>query len=339
MSGLYTRPLDSQLVTRAMDYLAAGPAEPAALVSAVCQQPGTPAFVAEHLAVALLAGDDRFRRQPDGRWSLASFTQTEVSERADFTYTMPAPRTRRAKVAAPAGQVDALGSLSFIVVDVETTGSRPSSGDRITEIGAVVVENGRVLEEERFEQLVNPGRPIPPMITRLTNISWEMVRDQPAFSSVCDRFLEMARGRVFVGHNAAFDWRFVSAEVQRARGEVLHGRKLCTVKLARRLLPFLPRRTLANVAQYYGVDMTAAHPGANTGRHRGADRALVAHTAAGDAVATAHVLLGLLRDARDQHGVEGWGDLEALLTPRVRSKRPKRRRSGPPTSVDRDTTA
>ena len=338
MSVLHTRPLDSQLVSRAIEYLAGGPAEPAALVSAVCQQPGTPAFVAEHLAVALLAGDDRFRRLSDGKWSLVPATQTQVRERAPFTYT---PGTSVSMASSPGhpSPGDALSSLSFVVVDVETTGGRPLSGDRITEIGAVIVENGRVLEEERFEHLVNPERPIPPMITRLTNISWDMVRDQPTFPSICDRFLALARGRVFVGHNAAFDWRFVSAEVQRACGLRLDGRTLCTVKLARTLLPFLPRRSLANVARHYGVEMTAYHPAHTGGRHRGEDRALVAHTAAGDAVATAHVLLGLLRDARDRHGVERWSDLTALTGARPRKKRSKVQKSGRPSSVDRDTTA
>ena len=265
-------------------------------------------------------------------------TQTQVRERAPFTYT-PGTSVSTALSPRQPGADDVLASLSFVVVDVETTGGRPWSGDRITEIGAVVVENGRVLEEERFEHLVNPERPIPPMITRLTNISWDMVRDQPTFPTICDRFLDLARGRVFVGHNAAFDWRFVSAEVQRACGLHLAGRTLCTVKLARRLLPFLPRRSLANVARHYGVEMTARHPDTVGGRHRGHDRALVAHTAAGDAVATAHVLLGLLRDARDQHGVERWGDLTALTAPRPRKTRSKVRKSGRPSSVDRDTTA
>lgn len=330
MSGLRLRPLDSQLVTRAIDYLAAGPAEPVALVSAVCQQPGTPAFVAEHLAVALLAGDERFQRQTDGRWSL-------VREPATRSYASPTTVTLSSKRVAP-GAADALSTLSFVVVDVETTGGSPWGGDRITEIGAVVVEKGQVFEEERFEQLVNPGRPIPPVVSRLTNISWDMVRDQPAFPEVCERFLELAKGRIFVAHNAGFDWRFVSAEVERASGKRLEGRRLCTVRLARKLLPWLARRSLANVARHYGVEMTSHHGQTRGGRHRGGDHALVAHTAAGDAVATAHVLLGLLRDARDR-GCESWSDLQALCSERPRKKkRGKVRKSGRPTSFDRDVT-
>jgi len=72
---------------------------------------------------------------------------------------------------------DELASLSYAVVDVETTGTSPWRGDRITEIAAIVVRDGVVAE--RFETLVNPERSIPPMITNLTQINWEMVKDAP----------------------------------------------------------------------------------------------------------------------------------------------------------------
>ena len=218
---------------------------------------------------------------------------------------------------SPCDGADMLASLSYVVVDVETTGTRPHAGDRVTEIAAVVVRNGEV--QEVFETLVNPQRPIPPFITALTNISWGMVKDAPVFRDVCDRLLAVMQGNVFVAHNAAFDWRFVTAEVARAQGLQLAGRQLCTVRLARKLLPQLRSRSLDNVAAYYGVDITA--------RHR----------AAGDAVATAHVLLGLLRDARER-GCESWPALEELVgrrKPRARRGRP----SAMPRPVDRDCGA
>ena len=212
---------------------------------------------------------------------------------------------------------DVLASLSYVVVDVETTGARPWSGDRITEIAAVVVRDGEI--REVFETLVNPQRPIPPMISALTNITWSMVKDAPVFRDVCERVLRVISGNVFVAHNAAFDWRFVTAEVNRASGQRLSGRQLCTVRLARKLLPHLRSRSLDHVAAYYGVEITA--------RHR----------AAGDAVATAHVLLGLLREARDR-GCESWPALEAMIA--RRKSRPRRGRpSALPRSVDRDCGA
>jgi DNA polymerase-3 subunit epsilon len=154
------------------------------------------------------------------------------------------------------------------------------------------------------------------MITALTNITWAMVKDAPRFRDVCDDLLGVMAGHVFVGHNAAFDWRFITSEVARASGQQLGGRQLCTVRLARKLLPHLRSRSLDSVAAYYGVEIGA--------RHR----------AAGDAVATAHVLLRLLRDARDR-GVERWPELDQMI--RRRKPRTKRgRRSAMPRPVDRD---
>jgi DNA polymerase III subunit epsilon len=101
---------------------------------------------------------------------------------------------------------------------------------------------------------------------------------------------------VFVAHNVSFDWRFVSAEVARSTGRELTGRRLCTVRLARRLLPQLRSRSLDWVANHYGVEIPDG----------------MRHRAAGDALATAHCLLRLLDDARD-HGCERWSELERLL--------------------------
>jgi DNA polymerase-3 subunit epsilon len=218
-----------------------------------------------------------------------------------------------------------------VVVDVETTGGRPHAGDRITEVAAVVVRDGEV--REVFETLVNPERPIPRFITQLTNISWEMVKDKPTFGEIAPRLVEFLAGHVFVAHNVGFDWRFISTEVQRTTGQVLDGRRLCTVRMSRRLLPQLPRRTLGHVAEHYGAYERAreyfdAHHGPGVEwRHR----------AAGDAVATAHCLLRLLQDA-EGCGCTTWEELDALLAARTGAA--KRRRPNPlPHSMDRDAGA
>jgi DNA polymerase-3 subunit epsilon len=138
------------------------------------------------------------------------------------------------------------------------------------------------------------------------------------FADVAEEVVSVLEGNVFVAHNAAFDWRFVSAELSRSAGKQLMGRRLCTVKLARKLLPHLPRRSLDYVARYYGVDIN--------GRHR----------AAGDALATAHCLLRMMDDLSGR-GCETWTDLEQLL--RVSSVKRRKRAPGLPTPVTRDTTA
>jgi DNA polymerase-3 subunit epsilon len=254
------------------------------------------------MAMSLLGEHPRFARTTNGAWRL--------SEPAS-----PVWRTRTVD------EEPLLSSLSFVVVDVETTGGRAYAGDRITEFAAVTVRDGAIVDV--FETLVNPERSIPPFISRLTNISWEMVRDKAPFRDVCDEVLRVLDGNVFVAHNAGFDWRFVSAEVARATGRELTGRRLCTVRLARRLLPQLRRRSLDWVARHYAVEI---EPGK---RHR----------AAGDAVATAHCLLRLLGDARD-HGCERWSELERFLSAgNAVKRRRKRRPPALPQPVSKDTTA
>ena len=204
--------------------------------------------------------------------------------------------------------------VAFAVVDVETTGISVRGGDRVTEVAAVVVEGGRI--ETAFHSLVNPQRPIPGYITALTGISNAMVRDAPRFDEIAGDLAQHLVGRVFVAHNARFDWNFLSAEfgrVANAPFDSLATGQLCTVRLARRLLSHLPRRNLDAVAAHYGIVID--------GRHR----------ADGDARATAKVLLGLLRDA-ERRGVESWQELDALLA--RRSARARRRRSALPQPSD-----
>lgn len=301
-SGLSARPEQTLLTSRALEFLAAGPADVVDLIGHICNLPGAPRIVAEHMANAMFAGRQEFARGDDGRW---------------FISAAPAEHDAFPEVAATLSPSDRLRHQSYVVVDVETTGARPYAGDRITEIAAVVVKNGEIAE--LFETLVNPQRTIPAFITRLTNISWEMVKDAPVFADIAPDLVGVLEGNVFVAHNAAFDWRFVSAELSRTAGRQLMGRKLCTVKLARKLLPQLPRRSLDHVARYYGVDITS--------RHR----------AAGDALATAHCLLRMIDDLADR-GCESWPDLEQLLGMSAAKKR-TRRAPAMPMPVSRDTTA
>ncbi|MEO8623223.1 MAG: 3'-5' exonuclease, partial [bacterium] len=203
----------------------------------------------------------------------------------------------------------------------EATGGQYSGNDRITEIAIVLVRDGAV--QHVWETLVNPERAIPPVVSRLTNITWAMVRDKAPFRDVCADVLRALDGHVFVAHNAGFDWRFLTAEVARASGRQLTGRRLCTVRLSKRVLPQLRRRSLDWLAMHYGVDIP---PGR---RHR----------AGGDALATAHCLIRLLDDARS-HGCERWSELERFLsTGNSKKKRRGRRARAMPHSVDTDTTA
>jgi DNA polymerase-3 subunit epsilon len=304
MRGVYSEPKDTLLTSRALDFLSAGPADVVDLIGHICNLPRAPRIVAEHMAHAMFAGRHEFVRHSDGRWMLA--------DPAAQPYGISRGRIDSCTPAA-----EALRDLSYVVVDTETTGGRAWSGDRITEIAAVVVRNGEIVEV--FETLVNPQRSIPPFVTRLTNITWDMVKDAPTFDCVVPDVMRVLEGKVFVAHNAMFDWRFVTAELTRSTGRRLGGRRLCTVRIAGKVLPQLSRRSLDHVARYYGVEI----------RRR--------HRAGGDALATAKCLLRMFSDLADR-GCDTWSDLETLLRmPAARRK--KRRASGLPTPVLRDTTA
>jgi DNA polymerase-3 subunit epsilon len=303
--GIYSEPEDTLLTTRALDYLSRGPADVVDLIGHICSLPGAPRIVAEHMAHAMFAGRPQFVRNADGRWMLADLTVKPYA----------ITRERARSHGHPAEE--SLSGLSYVVVDTETTGGQSSLGDRITEFAAVVVRGGEIVE--LYETLVNPQRSIPPFVTQLTNITWNMVKNAPTFDRIAPDVLRVLEGNVFVAHNATFDWRFITTEVSRSTGRQLRGRRLCTVKIARKVLPQLSRRSLDYVARYYGIEI----------RNR--------HRAAGDALATAKCLLRMMSDLADR-GCGTWGELQTLLrAPAVRRK--KRRPSGMPTPVTRDTTA
>ncbi|MGA0919858.1 MAG: PolC-type DNA polymerase III [Gemmatimonadaceae bacterium] len=189
-----------------------------------------------------------------------------------------------------------LHALPYVVVDVETTGGQPAMGDRVTEVAAVQVEQGRIAR--LYHSLVNPERPIPPYVARLTGISDAMVREAPTFAEIAGELAAHLAGRIFVAHNARFDLGFLGAEFARVAPtplDELLGGSLCTVRLARRVLGHLPRRNLDAVCHHYGV--------------RIADR----HRAAGDAEATAQVLVHLMDDL-SRHGIHTWDELERWLS-------------------------
>jgi len=272
--GLSAHP-QSTLLDRVLETLREGPRAAAALCHRVLGLPGAQEAVCERIAIALLGADPRVRQLADGRWGLVPEAQGSPL----------------------------LDEIAFAVVDVETTGMRAGASDRITEIAVVVVHGGR--REVVFDSLVNPGRPIPPAICAITNITNEMVQRAPTFAEVADQVLAALAGRVFVAHNARFDWGFISAEVRRARDLALDGPRLCTVRLARRLVQGVRSCGLDNLTQYFGF--------ANPARHR----------AAGDALVTADLLDRLLRLAQEE-GARTLQDLTVIATRRTRRARRKR---------------
>ena len=211
-------------------------------------------------------------------------------------------------------ELNELRSIPFAVVDTETTGGRPNTGDRIMEVAVIHVQDGQWTTA--LETLVNPQRPVSPWVSRLTGIRWEMLHESPTFGDVAERVRDTLEDRVFVAQNVRFDRRFLHAELTRATGKGLRGPQLCTVKLARKLLTHLRRRNLDALAWHYEVKIAQ--------RHR----------AGGDARATAEVLVRMLADARRQD-VDSWSDLQQLL----RQPRPAAFRSYLPQPVRVESVA
>ncbi len=206
-----------------------GGALPGELLALAFTHRGTdPEFGARFLH-GLLGCDPRFVWRPaDGRWS------------ARLHETLAHP----------------LSDTTFVVVDIETTGMAVSAAG-IIEIGAARVRNGRVIEE--FAQLVNPGSRLSRFITRLTGIDDAMLQGQPPIAAVWPRFSDFLGDAVVVAHNARFDLAFLDAAAVTSCGRPLANPCLCTLKLARRLVPEQRRRGLDALGGYFGIPLADRH--------------------------------------------------------------------------------
>jgi DNA polymerase-3 subunit epsilon len=261
------------LVRTAFDLLSRGPLHTVDLAREVLGLSGHPG-AASAAVFQLLGADRRFLVDAQGVWRLDA---------------------REPALGVP------LSDVAFAVVDVETTGGPVGAGHRITEVAIVEVRGGRIIDE--YQTLVNPGRHVPVGITALTGITQEMVSGAPYFDHIAEAVFDRLRGRAFVAHNVAFDWAFVSSELEGALGRAPDVTRLCTVRMVRRLVPELRHRNLDVVARHFGVDIR--------GRHR----------AYGDALATARVLIRLLDEASGR-GIEDLDALERHLSRRGGRTRP-----------------
>lgn len=256
------------------------------------------------------AGESPARPRPTGRQPGANGKDGGAGNGAVYEaaarYAVRGPGTP-----PPLPLSSALADLTYCVVDVETTGGALYNHHRITEVCALrCTYDGRVLDE--YHTLVNPLRPIPPYVTRLTNITADMVAGAPTFADIAEEVTDFLAGSVFVAHNAQFDRGFLDMELERALGrEPEDGRVLCTVRLARKVVPEVRRRSLDALAYFFGVE--------NEARHR----------AYGDARATVPILARMLARLEERE-VVCWEGLERLL----RKRKPRKKKSALPTSAE-----
>ena len=169
------------------------------------------------------------------------------------------------------------------VIDFETTGLSPAQGDRATEIAAVIVEDGRVVD--RYQSLMNAGVRIPAYIEALTGITNAMVRSAPSAGEVMRDVSDFVGDMPIVAHNASFDAKFWDAElarIQRSRKQDF----VCSLLLSRRILPLAPSHKLGVLVEYANLPVA--------GRY---------HRALADAEMAASLLLRLEDELRLRHQV------------------------------------
>jgi len=142
------------------------------------------------------------------------------------------------------------------VIDFETTGISPDAGARATEIAAVLLRDGRVVD--RYQSLMNAGTWVPPFIEQLTGISNAMVRAAPPARTVMREVADFVGVHPLVAHNASFDCRFWDAELGRIRKARVQA-FACTMLLARRIYPEAPNHKLGTLVEFAGLPVAGRH--------------------------------------------------------------------------------
>lgn len=201
----------------------------------------------------------------------------------DLMQRTPPPMLTKAK----------LSDLTFVVFDTETTGLLPSQGDEICQIAALRVVNGRVVEGEQINRLVNPERPIPARSTDVHGITDEMVKNAPTIEVVGAQFHSFARGSILVAHNAPFDLEFLRRH-EAGIGKAFTNPVLDTVVLSAIVFGQDAEHTLDAICERLGIKIPVEQR----------------HTAMGDTIATAHAFIKMIGMC-EARGIETFGDVIA----------------------------
>jgi DNA polymerase-3 subunit epsilon len=146
----------------------------------------------------------------------------------------------------------------IIMLDFETTGLSPAMGDRVTEVAALRIVDGKVTD--RYVSLINCNARIPSFITALTGISQQMVDAAPPVRRVLPELLDFIGNDTLSAHNASFDEKFLIAEADRLGMAPAHQALVCSLKLSRRLFPGMPSYKLGVLSSQLGIHFrSAAH--------------------------------------------------------------------------------
>jgi len=242
----------SRVSLRGFQYLrnVGGCADAAALLRKSLNMRGRMPDGLEDVARALFGGTPGFREYDDGQWCLS----------------------------LDAAALDALDNQKFVVFDLETTGGKPPE-EQITEIGCVRLEDGEITAQ--FQSLVNPDKPIPPFVARLTGITNKMVRRAPRIEQVMPRFLDFIEGYILIAHDVFQDLRFIDQTLLTLYNGVLAQPVIDTLVLAKQQIDPEIGYSLRKVAEHLEIEAEGAH------------RAL------DDAIMTAQLFLRFQEDLRE----------------------------------------
>lgn len=172
-----------------------------------------------------------------------------------------------------------MGNYSVVVLDFETTGLSPDYGDRAIEIGAVLLQDNRIVD--RFQSLMNPEMRVSSFIEEYTGITNTMLASAPSIAEAMGKFAKFMAGHHLVAHNANFDRRFLDAELLRINKR-RHQEFACSMLLARRLYPDAPSHRLETLVQYKNLVTNGVY-----------------HRALADAEMTAHLWINMVSDLKD----------------------------------------
>ncbi len=176
-----------------------------------------------------------------------------------------------------------LNANTVIVLDFETTGLSPDMGDRAIEIGAVLIENGKITA--RFQELMNPGQRISSFIEEYTGITNDMLRDARPCAEVMHQFSDFIKGHNLVAHNASFDKRFLDAELAHISKNYT-GEFACSMLAARRIYPYASNHQLGTLVKHANIPTDGTF-----------------HRALFDSEMTAHLWLAMLENIEQNYSI------------------------------------
>jgi DNA polymerase-3 subunit epsilon len=176
-----------------------------------------------------------------------------------------------------------MGNYTVVVLDFETTGLSLDCGDRVIEVGAVLIHDNRIID--RFESLMNPGMRISGFIEEYTGISNRMLAAAPPIAEVMQRFHSFIARHHLVAHNASFDRRFLDVEMRRINRQ-RNQEFACTMLVSRRVYPEAPGHSLEKLVRYKRLKTDGIH-----------------HRALADAEMTGHLWLGMVADLKNEFGL------------------------------------